>query len=102
MPYEPFKDAPNREAPPTSADDFVITCNDEPITILLVDDDEDCRSLIRDAVSECKVGNEIHECRNGREAPPCVSNKDSLKAVALSGLRHCAPIATVEQCDEDE
>ena len=45
------------------------TCNDEPITILLVDDDEDCRSLIRDAISECKVSNEIHEARNGRTAP---------------------------------
>ena len=41
---------------------------DEPITILLVDDDDDCRSLIRDAISECKVGNTIFECRNGAEA----------------------------------
>jgi CheY-like chemotaxis protein len=49
-------------------DEFLITCNDEPITILLVDDDEDCRSLIRDAISECKVSNEIFEARNGREA----------------------------------
>jgi two-component system response regulator len=68
MPYQPFDPSPNRATPQASPDDFVITCNDEPITILLVDDDEDCRSLIRDAISECKVGNEIHECRNGREA----------------------------------
>jgi CheY-like chemotaxis protein len=40
----------------------------EPITILLVDDDDDCRTLIRDAISECKVGNAVFECRNGQEA----------------------------------
>ena len=50
------------------ADEFTITCNDEPITILLVDDDEDCRTLIRDAISECKVSNAIFECANGQEA----------------------------------
>jgi CheY-like chemotaxis protein len=50
------------------AEEFTITCNDEPITILLVDDDEDCRSLIRDAISECKVSNEVYEAHNGREA----------------------------------
>src|SRR3954469_24031316 len=61
---------PGFKASPKSqrSEDLSITCNDEPITILLVDDDEDCRTLIRDAISECKVGNEVHECRNGREA----------------------------------
>jgi CheY-like chemotaxis protein len=49
-------------------EEFMITCNDEPITILLVDDDEDCRMLIRDAIDECKVSNAVYECRNGREA----------------------------------
>ena len=68
MSYQPFNPSANRATPQASPDDFVITCNDEPITILLVDDDEDCRTLIRDAISECKVGNEVHECRNGREA----------------------------------
>jgi len=56
--------APRGEGP----DDFTIKCNDEPITILLVDDDEDCRTLIRDAISACKVSNQIHEASNGREA----------------------------------
>lgn len=69
MSYQPFNSSSaSKPKPAGSPDDFVITCNDEPITILLVDDDEDCRTLIRDAISECKVGNEIHECRNGREA----------------------------------
>ncbi|HSI34423.1 MAG: response regulator [Phycisphaerae bacterium] len=49
-------------------DQVLITCNDEPITILLVDDDEDCRLLVKDAIAECKVANAVHECRNGREA----------------------------------
>jgi len=40
----------------------------QPITILLVDDDADCRMLIRDAINECKVSNSIFECSNGKEA----------------------------------
>jgi two-component system response regulator len=40
----------------------------EPLTILLVDDDEDCRSLLRDAIADCKVTNVVHEVSNGQEA----------------------------------
>jgi CheY-like chemotaxis protein len=40
----------------------------QPITILLVDDDPDCRMLIRDAINECKISNSIFECANGKEA----------------------------------
>jgi CheY-like chemotaxis protein len=50
------------------AGSMVITRDDQPITILLVDDDADCRLLIRDAISECKVNNEVFEVSNGREA----------------------------------
>lgn len=39
-----------------------------PITILLVDDDPDCRMLIRDAIEECRVNNEVFEVPNGQEA----------------------------------
>jgi len=39
-----------------------------PITILLVDDDPDCRLLIRDAIAECKVSNAVYEASNGAEA----------------------------------
>jgi CheY-like chemotaxis protein len=39
-----------------------------PITILLVDDDPDCRLLIRDAIAECKVSNAVFEASNGMEA----------------------------------
>ncbi|HEY8668399.1 MAG TPA: response regulator [Tepidisphaeraceae bacterium] len=41
---------------------------DQPITILLVDDDPDCRMLIRDAIAECKVSNSVFEATNGHEA----------------------------------
>ena len=40
----------------------------EPITILLVDDDADCRMLIRDAIEECRVSNLVFEVSNGAEA----------------------------------
>ena len=56
---EPLTDAQRR---------LMITRNDQPITILLVDDDPDCRMLIRDAIAECKVSNDVHEVSNGREA----------------------------------
>lgn len=39
-----------------------------PITILLVDDDPDCRLLIKDAISQSKVSNTVFEACNGREA----------------------------------
>ena len=40
----------------------------EPITILLVDDDPDCRLLVRDAIAESKVGNRVVEMSNGEDA----------------------------------
>ena len=40
----------------------------EPITILLVDDDPDCRMLIRDAIDESKVSNRVFEVGTGEEA----------------------------------
>lgn len=40
----------------------------EPIAILLVDDDPDCRLLVRDAIAESHVGNAIYEVSNGQEA----------------------------------
>ena len=56
---EPLSDAARK---------LMITRNDQPITILLVDDDPDCRLLIRDAIAECKVSNDVHEVCNGQEA----------------------------------
>ena len=38
------------------------------INILLVDDDEDCRFLIREAISECKILNNVYEVNDGKSA----------------------------------
>jgi two-component system response regulator len=40
----------------------------ERITILLVDDDPDCRELIREAAEQCQVTKDIHEVATGEEA----------------------------------
>ena len=40
----------------------------DALTILLVDDDDDCRMLVRDAIAECKLSNSVVEARNGHEA----------------------------------
>jgi len=47
---------------------MIVGRDQQPITILLVDDDPDCRLLIRDAIAECKVSNAVYECSNGLEA----------------------------------
>jgi CheY-like chemotaxis protein len=41
---------------------------EEPMAILLVDDDPDCRLLIRDAIEASKVSNHVLEVSDGREA----------------------------------
>src|SRR5580692_5279273 len=38
------------------------------ITILLVDDDADCRTLVHDAINQSKVSNQVFEVSNGAEA----------------------------------
>jgi two-component system response regulator len=47
---------------------LTLSQDSEQITILLVDDDPDCRMLIRDAIAECKVSNKVFEVSNGAEA----------------------------------
>ena len=47
---------------------LTLSHNSEPITILLVDDDADCRLLIRDAISDCKVSNKVYEAQSGAQA----------------------------------
>src|SRR5688500_5614909 len=58
-------------AAPSPATQMSISRSDgsgEPIAILLVDDDADCRMLIRDAIEESKVSNRVFEAANGAEA----------------------------------
>jgi CheY-like chemotaxis protein len=41
---------------------------EEPLAILLVDDDPDCRLLVRDAIESSKVRHRLFEAGNGHEA----------------------------------
>ena len=74
---EPLTDAQRR---------LMITRNDQPITILLVDDDPDCRMLIRDAVEECKVSNQVFEVCNGAEALDFLYGRGKHAAATRPGL----------------
>jgi CheY-like chemotaxis protein len=65
---------------------LMITRNDQPITILLVDDDADCRMLIRDAINECKVSNDVHEVCNGQEALDFLHKRGRFAAAPRPGL----------------
>ncbi len=58
----------------------------EPITILLVDDDPDCRLLIKEAISECKIANHIHEAANGRDALDFVFQRGKFDGAPRPGL----------------
>jgi two-component system response regulator len=58
----------------------------EPITILLVDDDEDCRMLIREAISDCKVANTLFEVVNGQEALDFLNRRGPYAQAPRPGL----------------
>jgi two-component system response regulator len=58
----------------------------ESITILLVDDDPDCRMLIRDAIAECKVSNSVFECSNGKEAMDFLKRRGHFAHAPRPGL----------------
>src|SRR4051812_8073823 len=60
--------APAQQKTQTQTGGLTLSQNAEAITILLVDDDADCRLLIRDAIAECKVSNQVFEVSNGAEA----------------------------------
>src|SRR3712207_21949 len=65
---------------------LTLSKDNEPITILLVDDDPDCRLLIRDAIAECKVSNSVFECRNGLEAVEFLKREGPHAQVPRPGL----------------
>ena len=58
----------------------------EPIAILLVDDDADCRMLIRDAIEESKVSNRVFEVTNGAEAMDFLSRRGKYADAPRPGL----------------
>src|SRR5438045_4742914 len=59
---------------------------DPGITILLVDDDPDCRLLIRDAIAECKVSNAVFEASNGMEALDFLKGRGKFAGSPRPGL----------------
>ncbi len=65
---------------------MMLSGDNKPITILLVDDDADCRMLIRDAITECKVSNSIFEVHNGAEALAFLNKEDAFKDAPRPGL----------------
>ena len=65
---------------------ITISHNSEPIVILLVDDDPDCRLLIRDAIADCKVSNKVYEAANGGEALDFLLQRGRFQGVPRPGL----------------
>jgi CheY-like chemotaxis protein len=65
---------------------LMLSYNSEPISILLVDDDADCRLLIRDAIADCKVSNKVYEASNGAEALDYLYQRGNYRGVARPGL----------------
>lgn len=71
---------------PTRANESVMMNEDNrPVAILLVDDDADCRMLVRDAIEECKVSNLILEASNGHDALRVLGER-AAAGLALPGL----------------
>jgi CheY-like chemotaxis protein len=60
--------------------------DDGSVVILLVDDDSDCRMLIRDAIAECKVENKVVEVANGKEAMEYLQQRGKWRGAARPGL----------------
>ncbi len=65
---------------------LTLSQDSQPITILLVDDDADCRMLIRDAIEECKVSNQVFEVCNGAEALDFLHARGKHAAAVRPGL----------------
>lgn len=58
----------------------------QPVTILLVDDDEDCRQLIRDSIEQGKLDNPVYEVSSGEEALAFLRREGQYKDAPRPGL----------------
>lgn len=75
-----------RTTEPKTAGGLTLSQDSRPITILLVDDDPDCRMLIRDAIAESKVSNQVFEVENGAGALDFLYARGPHAGVARPGL----------------
>ncbi len=87
----------------------MLDSENKPVTILLVDDDPDCRMLIKDAIADCRVNNAVVECANGAEALALLRGEGKYAGTALPGLiyldiemPHLNGIQTLQQIKADE
>jgi CheY-like chemotaxis protein len=64
----------------------MISRENNPITILLVDDDADCRMLVRDAISESKVSNQVVEAESGEKAIQMLERQGGFAHAPRPGL----------------
>jgi len=58
----------------------------QPVTILLVDDDDDCRQLIRDAIEQGKLDNPVYEVSSGEEAIAFLTRQGTYANAPRPGL----------------
>ena len=64
----------------------ILQADGDPIAILLVDDDADCRMLVRDAIEASKVSNRVFEVSNGREALDFLNRRGAYADAPRPGL----------------
>ena len=62
------------------------TNNDDPVTILLVDDDQDCRMLIREAIADAKIANPVFEASDGKMALDFIFQRGPFSGAPRPGL----------------
>ncbi len=60
--------------------------NQEPVPILVVDDDPDCRLLIREAIAQCQVANAVYEAATGQEALDFIFQRGAHKGAPRPAL----------------
>jgi CheY-like chemotaxis protein len=81
-------DDPRHKKPEHSDGQELAPGNGRPpaITILLVDDDADCRTLVRDAINQSKVSNHVFEVSDGMEALDFLRQKGKWARAPRPGL----------------
>src|SRR5581483_6788807 len=58
----------------------------EMVNILIVDDDPDCRMLVRDSIEGARIMNDVYEVENGQQALDFLNQRNGYEDVSLPGL----------------